>query len=64
VGARLGAAVAALENLRLGLVRLQAGVGSPDELNDDLETAREVSELTQALLDGEREVGAILGGVE
>jgi serine/threonine-protein kinase len=56
VGTRLSAAVAALENLRLGLLRLQAGVGSPDELTADLRAAREVGRRVRGLLDGEREV--------
>lgn len=60
VSARLGGAVAALENLRLGLLRLHAGVGTPDELTEDLRAAREVGEQVQGLLEGEREVETTL----
>jgi serine/threonine-protein kinase len=62
IGGRLCAAVAALENLRLGLLRLHAGVGSPDELIADLRAAREVGEEVRHLLDGEREVQTSLSG--
>ncbi|HEX9610480.1 MAG TPA: serine/threonine-protein kinase, partial [Gemmatimonadales bacterium] len=41
---RRGEALAALENLRLDLLRLQAGVGSLDNLTQDLEAAREVGQ--------------------
>jgi len=60
VGSRLSATMAALENLRLGLLRLQAGVGSPDELTADLKVAREVGDQVRGLLDGEREVESSL----
>ncbi|HWO89317.1 MAG TPA: protein kinase [Gemmatimonadales bacterium] len=41
---RLAASVAALENVRLDLLRLKAGVGSLDELSADLAAARDVQE--------------------
>ena len=60
IGGRLSATMAALENLRLGLLRLQAGVGTPDELTADLRAAKELGEEVQALLDGERQVEGLL----
>ena len=39
---RLATAVAALENIRLDLMRLDVGIGSADQLTADLERAREV----------------------
>jgi hypothetical protein len=62
VSSRRSATVAALENLRLSLLRLQAGPGSPEEFTDDLAIAREVTEQVQALLDGEGEIRAFLVG--
>jgi serine/threonine-protein kinase len=56
---RLEAAVAALENIRLDLLRLQAGVGSPDDLTADIEKAREINEAVNAELAGRREVERI-----
>jgi serine/threonine-protein kinase len=58
---RLAATMAALENLRLGLLRLQAGVGTPDELTADLRAADEIGREVQALLEGERQVEGVLG---
>jgi hypothetical protein len=40
---RLGTAVAALENLRLDLLRLKAGAGSVDELSANLTAARRIA---------------------
>ena len=62
VESRLSSTMAALENLRLGLLRLQAGVGSPDELTADLKAAREIGREVQALLNGERQVEDFLAG--
>lgn len=58
---RLSETVAALENLRLGLLRLKAGVGTPDELTGDLRAAREIGLVVKSLLEGERQVNALLG---
>jgi hypothetical protein len=60
VRGRLADAVAALENLRLGLLRLNAGVGSPDELSADLRVAQTIGAEVDALLDGERQVSEML----
>jgi serine/threonine-protein kinase len=56
----LATAVAALENIRLDLLRLQAGVGSPDDLTADLEKAREISEAVSAELEGRRAADEIV----
>jgi hypothetical protein len=45
------AAVAALENVRLQLLRLRAGVGRPSDLTADLEAAREVERQVSAILE-------------
>jgi serine/threonine-protein kinase len=57
---RLEETVAALENIRLDLLRLHAGVGSPDDLTADLEKARAIGEGIDAELAGRREVDALL----
>lgn len=57
---RLVAAMVSLENLRLGLIRLQAGVVTPDELTADLQAATEVGRAVQGLVEGERQVEALL----
>ena len=44
----------------LGSLKLQAGVGTPDELTTDLRAAREIRREVEALLDGERQVEAML----
>jgi serine/threonine-protein kinase len=56
VGSRLATAVAALENLRLGLLRLRAGAGSLDDLTADLEAAEEIDRR----IDAELEVAGVL----
>ncbi|MEP7326368.1 MAG: serine/threonine-protein kinase [Gemmatimonadota bacterium] len=53
---RIGAAVGALENLRLGLLRLIAGVGSPDDLTADLERAQAIGDRIDAELAARREI--------
>jgi hypothetical protein len=53
---RLSATIAALENLRLGLSRLEAGIRSSQELTADLEAAQEIGREVDALLEGKREV--------
>jgi serine/threonine-protein kinase len=57
---RMEQAVAALEGIRLDLLRLHAGVGSPDDLTADLDQAREVNEAVNAELEGRREVEKLL----
>ncbi len=57
---RLATAVAALENIRLDLLRLDAGSGTPDDLTADLEKARAISDAVDAELHGRAEVARIL----
>lgn len=49
--ARRASAVAALENIRLQLLRLRMGLGSPADLTSDLEAAREVERHINAILE-------------
>lgn len=58
---RLAEAVAALEGIRLDLLRLCAGAGNVDSLTADLAAARDVSEAVALLLAGRAEVAALLG---
>jgi predicted Ser/Thr protein kinase len=53
---RLADAVAALETIRLNLLRLHAGTGSVKSLTTDLGLAREVAKEIDLLLEGQREV--------
>jgi len=64
VGERLATAIAALENLRLDLMRLQTGQGSTDDFTADLEAAREIGEEIDRLLAGQREVADMLEAEE
>ncbi|MBI2614611.1 MAG: protein kinase [Gemmatimonadetes bacterium] len=57
---QLADAVAALENIRLGLLRLRSGVGTVQSLTTDLVAARAVGEAVDLLLEGQREVEAEL----
>lgn len=57
---RLHEAVAALETIRLELLRMQGGVGSVESLTADLGAAKELSDAIARLLDGQREVEALL----
>ena len=59
---RLEETVAALENLRLDLLRLHAGVGSPDDLTAALEKAREMGDAIDAELAGRSAVRMLLEG--
>ena len=59
---RLGEVVAALETIRLDLLRLRAGAGSVERLTADLTAAREIDEQTDRLLSGQREVEEALKG--
>ncbi|MEX2179252.1 MAG: serine/threonine-protein kinase [Gemmatimonadaceae bacterium] len=56
---RLQSAVSALENLRLDLLRLRAGVGHPDDLTASLEEARAVGQAVDVELAALREVRAL-----
>ena len=58
---RLSTAVAALETIRLDLLRLRGGVGSVATITADLTAAREVGEQIDRLLQGQRQVEAVLG---
>jgi serine/threonine-protein kinase len=60
-GQQLAATVAALENLRLDLLRLKAGVGSVDELSADLAAARDLQSEIALAIRARREVEAALG---
>ena len=53
---RLAETVAALETIRLGLLRLKSGVGNVESLTTGLLAAREVGEAVDRLLAGHREV--------
>ncbi|HEU5219468.1 MAG TPA: hypothetical protein VFU23_12485, partial [Gemmatimonadales bacterium] len=57
-GERLASTLAAMESVRLDLLRLKAGAGTPDDLTADLESARKVGERIEGLLDALREVEA------
>jgi len=57
---RLSTAVAALESMRLDLLRLHAGDASLDELTQDLQAARRVSEQIDRELLAKQEVGDLL----
>jgi len=56
---RLAQTIAALEGIRLELLRLRAGVGTPSDLTDDLALAREVGDHVDALLAARAEVDAV-----
>ena len=60
VQARLRDAVAALETIRLNLLRLHAGSGSIERITTDLGLAQEVAREVDLLLAGQREVDATL----
>jgi hypothetical protein len=55
-GARLTEAVAALENIRLGLLRLHAGVGSVGDVTQRIAQAREIGERIDAVVEAQEEV--------
>ncbi len=58
---RMAASVAALENVRLDLLRLKAGVGTVDELSADLAAARDLQREIDVQIESQREVRALLG---
>ncbi len=55
-GERLTATVAALENVRLALLRLRAGEGSVEDLTLHLERAKQIGERIDRELEARREV--------
>jgi len=57
---RLATTVAALESLRLDMLRLESGVGTPDDLTANLDRARAISEAVDAEIRGVSEVESIL----
>jgi serine/threonine-protein kinase len=59
---RLATAVAALENIRLDLLRLKAGAGTVDDLSADLTLARGIAEEIDAAIAGRREAERLLEG--
>jgi len=59
--ARLSEVVAALETIRLELLRLHAGAGSVESLTADLSSARALSDDLGYLVAGERDVDELLG---
>jgi eukaryotic-like serine/threonine-protein kinase len=54
--ARRAEIVSAMENVRLNLLRLQAGVGSVESVTQDLDAAQAIGEGATRLLEGVREV--------
>jgi serine/threonine-protein kinase len=58
---RLADAVAALETIRLGLLRMQAGSGSVESLTGDLAVARDVADEVDQLLQAQSDVDRLLG---
>ena len=61
-GERLAETVAALENLRLALLKLRAGTGSVGDLTAWLERAREIGEVVDRRIAAGREVNDLLEG--
>jgi hypothetical protein len=59
-GERLAETVAALENLRLALIKLRAGTGTVGDLTTWLERAREIGEYVDRRVAAEGEVKALL----
>jgi serine/threonine-protein kinase len=57
---KLKGAVAALETIRLGLLRMHAGNGTVESLTMELEAAKDLSSDMEGLLEGHREVEKIL----
>jgi hypothetical protein len=58
---RMAQSVAALENIRLDLLRLKAGVGSVDDLSAELTAARELQADLRATVEGQEAVNRLLG---
>ena len=53
---RLATAMAAMDNLRLDLLRMSAGVGRPEDLTAAIQEARSVGEAVDAEIEGQKEV--------
>ena len=60
-GERLAETVAALENLRLAMLKLRAGTGSVGDLTLWLERAKEIGEAVDRRIEAEGEVEGLLG---
>jgi hypothetical protein len=58
---RMAQSVAALENIRLDLLRLKAGVGSVDDLSAELTAAQELQAELRATVEGQEAVNRLLG---
>ncbi len=58
---RMAQSVAALENIRLDLLRLKAGVGSVDDLSAELTAALELQAELRATVEGQEAVNRLLG---
>jgi serine/threonine-protein kinase len=61
-GEHLAETVAALENLRLAMLKLRAGTGSVGDLTEWLERARDIGDYVDRRIEGEGEVRKLLGG--
>jgi len=61
-GERLATAVVALENVRLGLLKVQSGMATMEDLTADLERAREIGVQIDAELAAHKEVKELLQG--
>jgi hypothetical protein len=61
-GEHLAETVAALENLRLSMLKLRAGTGSVGDLTEWLERARDIGDYVDRRIEGEGEVKKLLGG--
>jgi hypothetical protein len=61
-GERLAETVAALENIRLAMLKLRAGTGTLGDLTEWLERAREIGEYVDHRIEAEREVKGLLRG--
>ena len=61
-GARLTEAVAALENIRVGLLRLHAGAGSVGDITQHIARAKEIGERIDMAVGAQEEVRQLLHG--
>jgi serine/threonine-protein kinase len=61
-GPELTNTVAALENIRIELLRLRAGIATVDDLTKQLQRAAAIGEAVDHELEGRREVERLLGG--
>ena len=58
---RLAEVVAALETIRLQLLRMHAGVGSVERMTADLSAARDIAQNAEHLVEGGKQVDDVLG---